>query len=210
MPVTSEFLPPQAFGVVLVGPSGVGKTTLAASLQANGIVEVKPTMATRGTRPIERQNPPCDHTFISALHFKSHDATGGFFAKRFLYGNHYGIPVLKRPAEDRIPLLVLKPVFIEELLGGFPNMRVYQIEASPEVLMERMLQRGQSDSDIARRMEEQAAETLAGRALAHCIFNNDGPLLQTLNQLTEQIYLDNLLFAVGQTPSEPGQPIMLQ
>jgi guanylate kinase len=189
----SEWLPREAFGVVLIGPSGVGKTTLAKGLHDSGLVEVQPTLATRRKRLCERLEPPCDHRFVAPTYFENSD----LLITRSIYGFSYGIPRLRRPPDGRRVLLVLKPMFIDELLAIFPRLRIYQIEASADVVFKRMQGREQTPADIARRMGEYEAEMADGRHFAHHIFNNDGPLLPTLRAVTEQIHLDSTLAQTG-------------
>ena len=205
-PDGKQLLPPDAFGILLIGASGTGKSSTAAELQALGIVEVKPTAATRERRPVETAVPPCDHIFLSKAEFNEWDEQGWFIATELIYGSTYGVPWFGEVPEGRVPLMVMKPVFVRPVLAHYPYMRTYQIEASEATVRSRMHARGQSDTDIAERLRQHAVETAVGRRLADCIFKNEGPLARTTEQFARQIQLDHASYLAAQAVPEPSEP----
>lgn len=188
-----EPLDENALVIVLIGASAVGKSAIASHLCESGIVEATPTWTTRKHRRGELDTT-YDHHFVTNTEFDALDQEGRFIDQRSLYKARYGIPFPQRPSEGREALMVLKPVFIPVFLERFPVARIYQIEASPEVLPERMRTRGQSQEDIDERMVHHDSETSSARHFAHVIFNNDGPLEQTLQQVESQIRADRISY----------------
>jgi guanylate kinase len=186
-----------ALVIVLIGASAVGKSAIASHLCESGIVEATPTWATRKPRRGELDTT-YDHHFVTDAEFDTLDQKGSFIDQRSLYNARYGVPFPQRPSESREALMVLKPVFMPVFLDHFPVARIYQIEASPEILPERMRARGQSQEDIDERMAHHASETSAARQFAHVIFNNNGPLEQTLQQVESQIQADRESYEMRQ------------
>jgi guanylate kinase len=184
-----EMLDPSALVILLIGSSAVGKSSLAVKLYEAGVVEPQPTWATRQPRPGEIDT--CyDHHFVNDEAFDTQSRKGGFLAEEPLYEARYAVPFLYKPPDGQEALMVLKPVFIPKFKAYYPNTRVYQIEASPEVLPGRMRTRGQSEAEIATRMKEYDKEVADARRFADAIFHNDGPLQETYRQVKAQIYLD--------------------
>jgi len=184
-----NLLDSDALVFLFIGASAVGKSSLAIELCAAGLVEGQPTWATRKPRPDETVSS-CDHRFVSSEQFDIQSRKGGFLAEEPLYKGRYGVPFLHEPAPGLDVLMVLKPVFIPKFKAHYPNTRIYQIEASPEVLPQRMRMRGQSEEEIATRMEVYEHETAAARRFADVIFSNDGPFEEAYNQVSAQICLD--------------------
>jgi guanylate kinase len=76
--------------LVLSGPSGVGKTTIAKKLkEAPGIVRVM-TTTTRGRRPQELDGR--DYRFLTRAEFEADIASGAFLEHAEIDGNLYGTP----------------------------------------------------------------------------------------------------------------------
>jgi ribose 1,5-bisphosphokinase len=195
-----ELLDQNALVIVLIGASAVGKSAIAKHLCESGVVEATPTWATRKPRRGELDTT-YDHHFVADEEFDALDRKGSFIDQRSLYKARYGVPFPQQPSEGREALMVLKPVFIPTFLDHFPMTRIYQIEASPEVLPERMKARGQSQEDIDERMAQHGTEASAARYFAHVIFNNDGPLEETLQQVEAQIQTDRESYEMEQAGS---------
>jgi guanylate kinase len=175
--------------IVLIGASAVGKSTVAEYLCANDIVDATPTWATRKPRPGE-QETPYDHHFVDDGEFDRQSAAGGFIDAHAIYGARYGIPPLMKPAPGKEALVVLKPVFVPAFTEYYPKSRIYQIETSVEKLSARMYKRGQSVEDINERISHHAKETGDAERYADVVFDNNGPLEETLERVRDQIRLD--------------------
>ena len=75
--------------LVLSGPSGVGKTTIAKKLREAGIPRVM-TTTTREKRPQEVDGK--DYRFLTRAEFESKIKAGGFLEYAEIDGNLYGTP----------------------------------------------------------------------------------------------------------------------
>jgi guanylate kinase len=182
-------LEPDGLLIILDGASGVGKSTTAAELCNRGIVDATPTWTTRQPRPGETSSD-YDHRFVSDEEFDAHEARGGFMDQKSLYGNRYGVPYPRKPAPGKEALMILKPLFIAELLRNYPYARIHQIVASKTVAEERMKQRGQTDDDIAERLRHHDRETEAADYHSRIAFNNNGLLDETIEAMELQIRRD--------------------
>lgn len=191
-----EPLGSDAMVIVLIGASAVGKSAIAEILCESGTVEATPTWTTRHPRKGER-NTSYDHYFVTDEQFDRHSEEGGFIDQHSLYGSRYGVPFLPKPPEGKEALVVLKPVFMPVFIEHFPRARIYQIEASPDILPGRMRTRGQSQADIDERMRHHESEATSAGHFAHVVFNNDGPLERTFEQVGAQIYTDKELHEAG-------------
>ncbi len=60
---------PDLFGIILIGASATGKSSVAAALEADSLAKVQPTYTTRDLRPCEQTEQPCDHSFLSGEQF---------------------------------------------------------------------------------------------------------------------------------------------
>jgi guanylate kinase len=188
-----ELLPPDALVIVLIGASAVGKSAIAEYLCETGTVEATPTWTTREPRPGELDTS-YDHRFVSNEEFDRQSELNGFIDQQAFYGARYGVPALQQPTAGKEALMVLKPVFMPVFIERYSKARIYQIEASPIVLPGRMRERGQSEKDIAIRMQHHTAEASAARRFAHVIFNNNGPLERTLAEVESQIRADRAAY----------------
>jgi guanylate kinase len=175
--------------IILDGASAVGKSTTAAELCKRGIVDATPTWTTRQPRPGEISTD-YDHRFVSDEEFDSYEAQGGFMDQQTLYGNRYGIPFPQKPAPGKEALMILKPIFIKNLLEHYPYARVHQITASQDITEERMRLRGQAAADIAERLSHHDRETEAADKHSHTTFDNNGPLAATVAAVEQRIRQD--------------------
>ena len=75
--------------LVLSGPSGVGKTTIAKELQKAGVHKVM-TTTTRAPRGTEQNGR--EYRFLTRAEFEAEVAAGGFLEHAEIVGNLYGTP----------------------------------------------------------------------------------------------------------------------
>ncbi|NUP47440.1 MAG: guanylate kinase [Catenulispora sp.] len=148
--------PCPALLTVLSGPSGVGKTTLAAQVRkAHPEVWLSVSATTRTPRPGEVNG--VHYFFYDRPTFEDLIAKGEFLEYAEYAGNLYGTP--RRPVEQRLESG--QPVLLEIELQGARQIRVTMPEArlvflappSWEVLEQRLRGRGTEPEDvIARRL----------------------------------------------------------
>lgn len=77
--------------IVLVGPSGAGKTALAMTLEVNGIARRIVTCTTRAPRPGEV--PGTDYVFCSLDAFMAMTDAGALAESEFIHDHWYGVPL---------------------------------------------------------------------------------------------------------------------
>lgn len=180
---------PEDLLIVLIGASAVGKSTIARHLCVEQLATGTPTTTDRPPRTGELSTE-YDHRFVSSEAFDVAEANGLFIAIHGLYGARYGMPLPRKPQPGRVALMVLKPVFMPTVIATVPQTRVYQIEAPEDLVRKRMVARGQSDADIERRMAEHATEATEALDFSDYIFNNDGMIEKTLDQVKAQLQTD--------------------
>lgn len=154
--------------VCLTSVSAGGKSYTAKQLAAGGEVNTHYTETDRPMRPDESDND-YDHHFITAATFDQRQRLGSYLVQCTLYGNRYGLPGFRPPEQPQAPTLLLaKPAVVPMLLSVLPCMMVYAIESHDgcETLAARMRERGQSEADIAVRLDRARSEEIEGRQVA--------------------------------------------
>lgn len=149
--------------VVLAGPSGAGKTTLAHHLVdtfKSAIFSVSTT--TRYLRGSEKDG--ADYIFVSREEFEKRIETGYFLEWAEVHGHLYGTSsewVSGRLAEGRSVILDIDVQGALQVKAAFPeSVLVFILPTSPEVLGDRLINRSTDDSEIIlERMKAAAWET---------------------------------------------------
>jgi len=162
--------------LIIVGPSGVGKSSVMSHLRELGVVQLVPTWTTRAPRSYE-QGAMADHVFVDDVTFDDRERQGYFMATTSLFGlrYRYGLPH-RRHWEDTggVPVVMLRSMLMPEIVRHFEAFHVYQIEAPRERVAAHMRQRQQEEGDIGTRLELFSREIAAGRQIAQRCFDNDG------------------------------------
>lgn len=134
---------------LLIGPSGVGKTTIAKALIANKTcsnLKVIPSYTTRQQRPEEKNG--VDYHFISCADFDQKLATGFFIETSIAYHASYGsskYDVLQALLAGFDVLLVVDRNGARSIKKEFPEVIIINIvPKSIEVLHQRLLARAQT------------------------------------------------------------------
>jgi len=130
--------------VVLSGPSGVGKTTVARELLRDATFARAVTATTRSPRPGEVDGR--DYRFLEPGAFAVAVGRGEFLEHAEVHGRSYGTPreeVERILDSGRTCLLVIDVQGAATLRGaGFPALSVFLAPPSEEALRERLLGRG--------------------------------------------------------------------
>ena len=162
--------PPDPAGrnlVVLSGPSGAGKTTVARALREQTDLALSTSATTRPPRPCEGDGK--DYYFLTEEAFRKRVAAGGFVEWAEVFGRLYGTPVreLERAAKEGKTLLLEIDV-----QGGIQVKRKYP-EALAILLMppdaatqrERLSKRGtETPEELERRFAKAQEEVRTARA----------------------------------------------
>lgn len=164
----------------IVGPSGVGKDTLMAAAKARMpdlhlVRRVITRAAEAGGEPFEA---------VSEAAFAQRLDRGEFVLHWRAHGLSYGIPmsVVERLQTGRPALFNGSRAMLETARAQFPALRVIHVTAYPEILAQRLAERGREDApEIARRLDR-AAIGLPGGIDAVEI-DNSGPLETAVSAL---------------------------
>ncbi|MDQ2094453.1 phosphonate metabolism protein/1,5-bisphosphokinase (PRPP-forming) PhnN [Rhodalgimonas zhirmunskyi] len=145
----------------IVGPSGAGKDTLMRAAQAArpGLALVRRVIS----RPTKAGGEEFDG--VSEAAFQSRLSRGDFALHWQAHGLHYGIPadITDRLAKGETLVFNGSRAILSEAAQTFPGLRILHITARPEVLAQRLSERGrEAPEDIAARLSRAALPLPAG------------------------------------------------
>ena len=160
--------------VVLSGPSGVGKTTVAGRLLEDPVFERVVTATTRAPRPGEEDGR--DYHFLDPAEFERRRAAGAFVEWAEVYGHRYATPraeIESIRARCKTPLLVVDIQGAEQIRdSGLPAVFVFLLPPDAETLQDRLAGRGtEREGQRDRRLEKAAAEIARAGWFDHRIEN---------------------------------------
>lgn len=179
---------PKGLLVVMSGPSGVGKTTIAHRVQqaVEGAFSVSATTRTPGACEVDG----VDYHFVSMAQFDRMRSAGEFieFAQVFerdAYGTPRG-PLEAHLAAGRVVLLDIDVQGAAQIRASVPEAcMIFVLPLSEDVLRQRLTDRGRDSAEaIERRLAEARVELKAAEApgLYDCFVTNDD-----LDRATEEV-----------------------
>ena len=174
--------------LLLIGPSGTGKTAAVTELVRRDLLAVTPTWTTRPRRPDEMAGC-ANHRFVSDEEFSAREADGFFLGTVQLFGleHRYGLP-RPEPAEGRrVPTVVARAGVVPVIAAHLPEHVVWQVEAPAHRLAAVMKARRATTAEIDARLRGVTAEVEAGRALADRVFVNDGHLRDLVDDMARAL-----------------------
>ncbi len=161
--------------IVLAGPTGVGKTTVAHALAADRdrfVFSVSAT--TRGPRPGERDGT--DYEFVSREAFERMVDAGEFAEWARVHDQLYGTPLRNLAGGDgRRVLLDIDVQGAAQVRGNVPSaVFVFLLPPSLETLLTRLSGRGtEPRNEIARRLGVARDELARVPEFDHVLVNDD-------------------------------------
>lgn len=163
--------------IAVVGPSGVGKDTVMETVCARNPALIR-------VRRVITRSPEAageDAESVSVAEFDRRVGAGAFVLHWQAHGLHYGIPatVLDDLAAGRDVVANLSRAVLPDLAHRFTRSMIVLMTAAPEVLAERLAQRGREDeADRAKRL--QRADFALAEGLDPVVIRNEGPLEQAV------------------------------
>lgn len=163
--------------VVLVAPSGTGKTTLARRLVTDSDRYVFSISATtRPPRPGERDG--IDYHFVDRPTFERMIAAGALAEWAEVHGRLYGTPRAELEAAAARGEHVVLDIDIQgarQIRGSVPDaMLIFVLPPDVDIMMARLTGRGtESAEEIARRLESALVELQAVGEFEHIVVNDD-------------------------------------
>lgn len=160
--------------LVLSGPSGVGKTTIAKRLRAvPGITRVM-TTTTRARRPQETDGK--DYRFLARADFEAEVAGGAFLEHAEIDGNLYGTPkaeIERKIAEGALVLVDIDPQGARSVRAlGLPAFFVFVEPPDMAELRKRLEGRGSEDPEAVKTRLARAEREMAQKDLYDAVVVN--------------------------------------
>lgn len=176
--------------VVLIGPGGVGKGTLAQRLiEADSHLWLSKSWTTRAPRESERGD---EYHFVDRETFEQAIREGKFLEWAEFHGNLYGTPLPEAPDNTDV-LLEIEVQGAEQVRRHREDAVVFLIlPPSMESLEERLRTRGDADDHVVERLTSAPSELEKGHQLASYVVINDDlerasvQILSILEELRQQ------------------------
>lgn len=165
--------------IIIIGPSAVGKTTIANGLAKEGMpVEKVITTTSRSMRASETDG--VDYHFVSAKQFEEAIAQGGFLEWAKYNDNYYGSrkqdidPILQA---NKIPVWVTESKGADYLKAHYPHaVTIFVMPADFETLRRRLEKRKLPKQEIINRIKLAQNEMLNAPKADYRVINYDGKI----------------------------------
>jgi len=154
--------------LVISGPSGAGKTTIARALEKR--ISQSTFSVSMTTRPrTDNDREGIDYFFVNNARFEEVRLSGGFLEWANVFGRNYGTPrawVDDRLREGKVVILEIDVAGGKQVRRHVPDMfGLFVLPPSEEALLDRLRARGRDDEEeIARRFSQAKREMAEARA----------------------------------------------
>lgn len=175
--------------LVIIGPSGSGKSSAARLLVHRGLVRVHPTWTTRPRRSDEHFGTP-EHRFVDEATFDALVSAGFFLDTVSLFGlpYRYGLPPIRRSTDHRTDTVMLRAPLVKPFKRVVTDPTVVvQVEDDPRQIADRLHRRASTALELRCRLDDNDRETAAGRAVADRVLVNDGTLDELADALADVV-----------------------
>ena len=180
--------------VVVSGPSGVGKTTVVATLIKLVPGLARSVSATTRPRRMGEVNHR-DYVFYTPEQFEAEVAAGKFLEHATIHGHRYGTPagpVDKLLAEGKTVILAIDVqghAAVKD--SGRPCLGVFLMPPGPDDLERRMAARGDSPDETKRRLSRASGEMARKSEYEITVVNRD--VEQAARDIETELRKRNLL-----------------
>ncbi len=165
----------EPFFVILVGPSGVGKTSVVQEvLRLHEDIKYSISATTRKPRKGEIHGK--DYYFLDIPTFENYIKKDKLYEWALVYGDYYGTP---REPVDMFLEEGYDVIFDLDIQGGIfmksqkeDTVTIFLLPPSKEELKRRLLQRGDDEHTIVKRIEEIEKEVKIAIKLDYIIRND--------------------------------------
>jgi guanylate kinase len=190
---TKEYLSSSDKLLLIIGPSAVGKSSVATELEKAGIIELTPTWT---DRPKRQDEVGAEHMYVSPSVLDAQAAKGYFVHPPLTFFGlpyRYAMPRILRPAAGKISCVLARAHTVPLFRKYYSNLVIYQIEAPRDRVAQYLNVRSQTGSPLGTRLNDYEKEISIGRDYADRVFENH-EFETTLQQLIDEINDD---FGVG-------------
>ncbi len=188
------YLKPSDRLLVIIGPSGTGRSSVLRLLHDQKVVEVTPSWTTRPAREDETATT-LEHRFVNEATFDEKVAEGYFLETAELFGlpYRYGLPKLRKPVGGRVAAVMLHAGLLPLMDKYYTNYTIYQIEDDHAKVAGRLQAREAAGHDMGSRLKEYEHELETGRKRADRVFTNDGTLEELAGKIAAALIEDKLV-----------------
>jgi guanylate kinase len=163
------------FPLVLSSPSGGGKTAIKNLLLKSDIFGFSITATTRPRREDEVNGR--DYFFLSDIDFDKMVENNEFIEWANVHNYRYGTPkksVMGLMEKGKIPIMTIDVVGAMNIKKIIPeSLLIFIIPPNPSMLIERLKNRGEAESEIEIRMKTALKEINFAYKFDYIVINND-------------------------------------
>jgi guanylate kinase len=176
--------------LVIIGPSGSGKSSVAQELHRRGLVDICPTWTTRPMRPGEGKGS-LEHRFVSDAQFDRLNERGFFRVTGGHVGlpHRYGLAHLSRTCV-RTSVVILRAGHVVRVMTPGDAALVYQLAAPSWTVAARLRMRGDPPQEIETRLAAHHDEVRLGRDISSRHFRTDRPVPMVADDVAAALFQD--------------------